>query len=111
LKGLSAGWLFAGVFLLQVSAQVPRPVTTDLWDVSRGAVVTDNSPVLGISDPRNLLGFLVESSEVSTLLFADGFPAGTLHFVEWQTPLPDTLRSFTLHAVHDEAPFDANRRG
>ena len=111
MKRLSSGWLVAGVFSLHLSAQVPRPVTTDLWDVSRGTVVTDSSPVLSISDARNLLGFVVESSEVSSLLFADGFPPGTLHFVEWQTPLSNTLRSFTLHAAHDQAPFDANRRG
>ena len=96
---------------LPAQLQVPRPVTTDLWDVSRGTVVTGNSPVLGISDARNLLGFVVESSEVSSLLFADAQPQGFVHFVQWQTPLSNTLRSFTLHALHDGAPFDANKRG
>ncbi len=73
--------------------------------------MTDNTPILNISDARNLLGFVIKSSEASSLLFADGFPQGTVHSVEWQTPLSATLRSFTLHAGHDGAPFDANRRG
>ena len=112
-KRLSCICLIVVAVFLDLSAQlqVPRPVTTDLWDVSRGTVVTGNSPVLGISDARNLLGFVVESSEVSSLLFADAQPQGFVHFVQWQTPLPNSLRSFILHAAHDGAPFDANKRG
>src|SRR5438093_7056042 len=77
---------------------------TDLWDVSKGVVVTAYSPLHGADgtphayDPRDIFGghfgaFIPESGNT---IFADGFPDGLIHHVKWRLPLPVTLRSFNL---------------
>jgi hypothetical protein len=48
------------------------------------------------------------SPETDTLLFGDGFPDGTVQFVEWETPVPVTLGAISLHAFHDA--FDNTQR-
>lgn len=49
--------------------------------------------------------------EPGRTLFQDYQPAGTLHWVEWQTPSAVVLRSLSLYAGHDGSPRDANYRG
>jgi hypothetical protein len=118
--------LQAGTGQVAGASVIGGAVTTDLWDVSGGVTVTNFSPVENKnatyrSDPRNMLGYdlsgIVGPTDSSSIVgptdlrFADGFPRGTVHFVEWQTATPITLRSFVLNAYHDGYPRDANYRG
>ena len=91
-----------------------RQARADLWDFSQGNSITNWSSAK--SDIRNMFGgnYGPEFScgcEGSNVLFADNFRAGTVHFVEWQTLAPITLRSFSLKANHDGLPADALLRG
>jgi hypothetical protein len=111
--------LAATLGLLAAPAQATLiPVNDDLWDVSQGASVTAHSGVLTdpnpffVSDIRNMFGHVLTGTvEPANTLFRDGQPAGTLHWVEWQTAIDITLRSFALFAAHDGEPEDANARG
>ena len=85
------------------------PSTLDLWDVSQGTVVVADS---GIRD-----GFLADGmfgagpvlEEYGNTIFADGQPAGSVHFIEWRTPAPVTLQAFRLFASGD-GPYYGNER-
>lgn len=103
-------------FCVAVVAVLPGTVlaghissSSDLWDVSQGTTVTANSPVK--NDADQMFGGSGDSPEISNTLFRDFQPRGTLHFVEWQTTAPITLRSFRLDASHDHPPRDINARG
>lgn len=76
----------------------------DLW---QGASIGAHSPL--DSDRADcLFGATGCSPETDTLLFADGLPDGTVHFVEWETSVPVTLGAIALHAFHDA--FDDTQR-
>jgi len=109
------------VFVLALAGQaaaVPilQPSSDDLWDISQGSVVTAHSPVLDwggyyVSDIRNMFGYEnVGYVEYTKTLFGDA-PKGFVHWVEWETPEPITLRSFVLISGHDGEGRDANARG
>lgn len=86
------------------------PFTNDVWDVSQGNVVTDNSTTL-ISDIRGMFGFVNPNSvEPGTVIFQDSQPLGTVHFVEWMTTAPNTITGIQLAIAHD-GNSDASRRG
>ncbi|MBA4064117.1 MAG: hypothetical protein C0501_10470 [Isosphaera sp.] len=87
------------------------PISTDIWDISQGVVVTAQSGVVPTSSARNLLGAAEGTVEAGNVLFRDDRPAGFVHFVEWRTPVPVLVTGFNLFAIHDGAPFDANERG
>lgn len=84
----------------------------DLWDVSQGASVTAHSPLLqwAPSSASNMFGAAL-GAEPGNTVFIDRQPAGTIHWVEWQTPAAVTMRSFNLIAAHDGQPCDARYRG
>lgn len=83
--------------------------TNDLWDVSRGVTIIQNSPLNGAggiphaSDARDMFGggFGDYLPERGGTIFIDYSTNGFVHFVEWRTPEPVTLRSFSLFAVSD----------
>jgi len=109
--------LIAGLLLFVGTASTVHATfiqsTTDLWDVSQGTTVTNDTGVLFGSDIRNMFGFVSGAPTDVTVntLFRDAQPAGTLHAVEWQTTAAITLRSFTLFAAHDGLPRYATARG
>ena len=77
---------------------------TDLWDGSQGAVVTRISGRANDSfKPENMFGasFPTTDADQPTFVFEDGKPAGYVHFVEWKTATPVTVKSFRLHAQGD----------
>jgi 5-formyltetrahydrofolate cyclo-ligase len=82
------------------------PAGANLWDFSEGTMVTSCSGTK--SDIRNMFGGAFGNP---VMLFSDGLPAGTVHFVEWKTPTPITLRSFSLRACHDGLAAGALLRG
>jgi hypothetical protein len=88
----------------------------DLWDVSRGTVVTANSPVANYFDgrpyhPENIFGANVPGFplEPGDCIFQDGQTNGTVSFVEWHTVAPVTVKSFKLYAAGD-GPIYNNQR-
>jgi hypothetical protein len=76
----------------------------DLW---QHASVGAHSP-LHSDSPDCLFGATGCEPEADTLLFGDGLPDGTVHFVEWETAVPVTLGAISLHAFHDA--FDDTQR-
>lgn len=85
------------------SALPTAPVYDDLWDVSRGTVVTDHSPFDGTTDGIAMFGGTYGQWEPTNLLFEDGHAPPYTHFVEWQTPLPVTVGAFNLASTPDDA--------
>ena len=84
--------------------------SSDLWDVSQGTIVTANSPVLfasssWFSDIRDIFGGEFSAVETNRTLFADR-PAGTTHWVEWQTSAPVAVNAYNLVASAEGANFD-----
>lgn len=112
----------------QVKAEpIIEDSTLDLWDASQGSVVTAHSLVMNegisagsdVSDIRNMFGYeYVGHIEPTNTIFMEN-TKGFVHWVEWQTSEPITLRSIMLHAQHDGGPIgggipgerDANFRG
>lgn len=91
--------------------------TDDLWDVSRGTVITGNSPLNptcpGGFDARDIFGghFSGCTWEAYVAIFQDHKPEGFVHFVEWATPNPVKIRSFNLWATGSENhPVDPTQR-
>ncbi len=97
---------------------------TDLWEhtnlksISGSEVI--NYGANAQSDLRNMFGYVSPGLERGVTLFADGSSAGTMHFVEWETKEPVTIKSFQLSASHDSGPLgpsapdeerDARHRG
>jgi hypothetical protein len=108
IKVASGGYSDEVEVILNVAAPISiKPVYDDLWDVSRGAIVTnnsllDNSP--GEYSPANLIGSSVGSNpeaKMGNIVFLDEQPEGFVHFVEWRTLSPVTIRSFRLFATGD----------
>lgn len=104
--------LFAAAFGLQSSHALDFGVKSDLWDIALGTTITAHSPfdaALGSPHPydaRDIFGgtygdFIPEKGDV---VFNDNQPAGFIHFVEWMTPSPVTIGSFSLHAAADGNP-------
>lgn len=106
------------VLLVSLSLSLSRShaldfgITTDLWDISQGTIITGNSPfdpAFGSPHPydgRDLFGghfgdYLPESGDA---VFADGMPTGFAHFVQWKTIAPVTIGSFNLFAQADGDP-------
>jgi len=91
------------VMFMVVSYAAAVQVSDDLWDVSQGAVIIENSPILGGSSVSNMFGANDGSVEwpYGRTLFWDGYYAGADHYVEWRTPTAVALESFKLYAAHD----------
>src|SRR5687767_10598034 len=74
------------------------PTSTDLWDISQGAVITAASdPIPGYSIESMFGGFSI----VDWAYFSDAQPAGFVHFVEWETPADVTVADIHLFAFGD----------
>ncbi len=106
----SGGYLDELEVVLKVAAPISfKPVYDDLWDVSRGTIVTNNSLVDNDTgsdgySPANLIGASVGSNpeaKMGNIVFLDEQPDGFVHFVEWRTISPVTIRSFRLFAAGD----------
>jgi hypothetical protein len=80
----------------------------DLWDVSRGNVVTASSGVHAEQGP-GLFGGEGFYAEPGSTLFADDKPEGFAHFIEWQTIGPVTISTVRLYAAGDGAIYNNER--
>jgi hypothetical protein len=77
------------------------PFPDDLWDVRQGVRVLRHSGLTPDARPpydvRCIFGL---DQPKGYAIFRDA-PKGSVHYVEWRTPKPMTLRSFHLKAGHD----------
>ena len=86
-------------------------VSDDLWDVSQGSVVTGDSGMLSLSFPESIFGYenalnpYPDPYEKYNAIFRYA-STGTIHWVEWETPTPITLRSFMLGSNGDGTSDD-----
>ena len=100
--------------LLLPSSGLSAPVYDDLWDISNGGTIDGTSGALYYSysyrsDAINMIGGSGGTIEVGNLLFRDHDSSssnghvqqGYVHWVEWHTPNPVTLRSFNLIAMNE----------
>lgn len=71
--------------------------TDDVW---QGALVTDHTALLS-NNADGMFGGTTSSPELSSTLFADGQPDGTIHSVTWQTAAPATLGTLGIAAFQD----------
>jgi hypothetical protein len=76
-------------------------VYDDVWDVSQGASVTSSSPTIYNSSASNMFGGS-SGVELPNTLWSDSYGAGQVHWVEWQTADPVTVRRFNLVASHED---------
>jgi hypothetical protein len=95
------------IALLQCCHSVySAPVTNDIWDISQGIVITGNSPIYSGFSVKDIFGNdpTKKAPEPGLTIFADGSPAGAIHWVEWETPKIVQLKSFDLYAGGDGPP-------
>jgi hypothetical protein len=103
-------------FLAFAGPMLAGPITTDVWDVNQGAVVTGSSPTHeNGSNVNNIFGgnnFNGCGDSPTVTVFADFvagqygnpagvLPVGTIHWVEWNTAAPTWLGSFEVYAGAD----------
>lgn len=84
---------------------------SDVWDTTQGAVVTQVSGRAGPAfNPDNMFGATYPTPDgLPSFTFEDGRPQGYVHFIEWRTKFPVTVRSFNLHAQGDGTQFQNGR--
>ncbi len=107
----------AAVFIY-TGPTIPPPFapisSTDSWDINQGIFVTASSGILAGTSGRNMFGDALGGSgegNVGNVFFQDFRPTGFVHTIDWQTPMPVTIRSFNLSAQHDGfPPRDARAR-
>ncbi len=115
-------FLFFNVFFLPKTSMALPVSTSDLWDVSNGIVIDATSgPLYYNNSYRSYVENIFGASggiAGSYTLFKDynspfysggSVPAGYIHYVEWHTLDPITLRSFNLVAYNegmDRRAFD-----
>jgi hypothetical protein len=87
--------------------------TNDLWDISRGTIVVRSSPsaTQNAYAPEDIFGgnLRPHSPEPGDFIFADGFPASHIGFVEWRTLAPVTIDHYELYSAGD-GPKYGNQR-
>ena len=94
--------LMLGFIFAAITAQAQTPSTKDVWDVSQGITILAHSPLDdALGDPlsydaANIFGAtngtFIEGA-AGNVVFTDFQPPGFVHFVEWRTPAPVTVRA------------------
>jgi hypothetical protein len=98
-----------GAFAVQSVFPVPTTqVNNDLWDVSKGTIVTSTSGMP--TDPLNVFGKNFGAPNPADSYFNDGKPAGFSHFVDFQTTAPITIRSLNVWGGDDRSANAFGRR-
>ncbi len=74
-----------------------------------GLQVTAASPVVGNYAAECLFGKFPTGNPSGVTIFADGQPDGFAHWIEWETPAAQTIKSFGLLASQGPAPVHFQR--
>ncbi len=101
------GFLAPALFFFVVTLQSAnsRP---NLWDISNGITITQTSGIRGGFTAEDMFG-ANSSIEAGATVFSDDRPDGFVHFIQWQTPNPVTVTSFSLSAAGDGPVFSNER--
>lgn len=77
---------------------VPLPAPKEIWDATAGLTIIRTTPLhsTGIFDARDAFGGEVGSTDLHDVLFSDTEPTNFVHFIEWRTPSPVTVKSIRL---------------
>lgn len=98
------GTTFSGAATLNIDLLNVQQSVADVWDVNTGSAISAISPYLNFAGtPEGMFGGVSAMHESYLTYFADNQPTGTVHYVEWTTPSPVTVRSLRLFAYGD--PF------
>lgn len=115
---LASRIILACLLLFSFKASMARAATTygstnDLWDTSRGTIVVRSSPsaTQNAYAPEDIFGgnLRPHSPEPGDFIFADGFPASRIGFIEWHTLAPVTIDHYELYSTGD-GPKYGNQR-
>jgi len=87
--------------LLGRATAAVTPSRVDLWDISHGIVITDTSGIRDGFDAGDMFGGTASGMEPGNTVFLDEMPAGTVHYIQWQTPAPVNVKFFVLFAAGD----------
>jgi hypothetical protein len=88
------------------SSEMPEETPGSVWDMARGTRIVSTSALYPGCRPEDLFGARLSSvgtPEKGSAIFDDSAPDGFIHFIEWETPLPVTVRSFGLIGAHETA--------
>lgn len=92
-----------------VALSPTAPSADDLWDVSRGTVVTTSSGVYPEQNGPGLFGGGGFYAEPGDTVFTDDKPEGFTHYIEWKTLAPVTVSTVRLFAGGDGAIYNNER--
>jgi hypothetical protein len=84
----------------------PEESLPSVWDVARSIRIVSHSPLYPGCRPEDLFGSLLSSvgtPETGSAIFDDSQPDGFVHFIEWETSTPVTVRSFGIIGGHETA--------
>lgn len=108
LQTLAVAFCFAAIPALPARGAA---IYNDAWDVAQGTTVLSHSGT-GHGDITNMIGNGLsdpEYGEAGFALFRDFQPAGTTHWVEWQTASTILLTGYVLNLADDEIDSSGNR--
>lgn len=109
-SGLAVDLLNSPTTRMQVhQSDLIRQSSTDLWDMENGVQITRSSNPDRTSNLSKMFGAESGSTEATRAVFSDGSPDGTIHFIEWTTPSPVTVRSLRLMIAHDPRAWGVHR--
>jgi hypothetical protein len=95
------GATMSGPATLSIDFLNVQQSNADLFDVNSGIAITGNSGYLSAGDPLGMFGAITSEPESYWTYFADDQPTNTVHFVEWTTARPVTVKSLRLFALGD----------
>jgi hypothetical protein len=79
-----------------------------LFHISKGTVVLDHSALNPGEVASEIFGFIPNTGpEPGSLIFADGLPDETIHFVEWEMPQSTTVGRLRVSAAGDGCNSEA----
>ena len=91
---------------LPSSDDLPAGTPASLWDMTRGTRIISTSGLYPGCLAEDLFGARLSSvgtPETGSAIFDDSKPDGFVHFIEWETRLPVTVRAFGVIGAHESA--------
>lgn len=88
------------------SSELPTETAFSVWDMAEGTRIVSTSALYPGCRPEDLLGARLSSvgtPEKGSAIFDDSAPDGFVHFIEWETSSPVTVRSFGVIGGHETA--------
>jgi hypothetical protein len=106
-----AGSTSSDAATLTINTSRILPSSWDHFDVNNGVSITSASGYLGVGDPYSMFGLFGQDifNESTYTYFMDFAPADFVHFVEFATPAPVSIKALRLFAIGDGPDYDNQR--